>query len=178
MNNININVRYTLPKNNSEAKQKLAEVLKIPLNKLIGDEATIIAAMSGTILYRHLTRLEKMAAMEKIKSLSYPQLQDILVTKCLDPFVNPQWAEWSLTNEELKEVLKFHNQFNRWSSLLGANPGAYGVGGSVWSIIDKGVSKGNLAVLVASLILIGLHEFSYNETMKYSEELQRRTILN
>mgnify|MGYP006999714719 CR=1 FL=1 len=171
-------MRYSLPKNSSEAMRKLAEILKVPTHKLIGDKDQIVMTMSGVILYRQLNRLDKMSVMRMIQDLSYPQLQNELRVKCLDSVVKPQWAEWSLTNEELKEVLDFHNQLNRWSSLLGANPGAYGVGGSVWSIAKQGASTGNVTVLIASLILIGAHEFSYSETQKYSNELERRKVLN
>jgi len=178
MNTKQVNLRYSLPNNSNEAIKYLANILKIPSHKLVGDNDKIVIAMSGAILYRHLNRLDKMSVMKMIQNLSHPQLQNELRVKCLDPFVNPQWAEWSLTNEELKEVLDFHNQLNRWSSLLGANPGAYGVGGSVWSIVKQGASTGNKTVLIASLILMGIHEFSYNETQKYSNELERRKIIN
>jgi len=169
---------YDLPKNPNDAVQKLAHILKIPTYKLIGDPNKIVTAMAGTILYRHLSRLDKMSAMKQIKNLDHPQLQSELSIKCLDVMVNPQWAEWSLSNSELIEILNFHNQLNRWSSVLGANPGAYGVGGASWSIIKQGSSTGNIAVLIASIILIGLHEFSYNETQKYSTELERRKVFN
>lgn len=174
----NINVRYDLPRSKTEAVKKLAVILKVPSHKLIGDESEIVTAMAGTILYRHLERLDKMSVMQKIQTLSHPQLLTELKIKCLDSLVNPQWAEWSLTNNELKELLDFHNQLNRWSSLLGANPGAYGVGGSAWSIIKQGASTGNTIVLIASIMLIGLHEFSYSETQKYSAELERRKVIN
>jgi hypothetical protein len=170
--------RYSLPNNATEALKSLAEVLKIPTHKLIGDKERIVITMSGVILYRHLNRRDKMSVMQMIQDLSHPPLQNELRVKCLDSIVNPKWAEWSLTNEELKEVLDFHNEFNRWSSLLGANPGAYGVGGSVWSIAKTGASKGNVVVLIASLMLIGVHEFSFKETQKYSNELERRKVLN
>lgn len=178
MNTNKVNLRYSLPNNATEAMKKLAKLLKVPTHKLIGDKEKIVVTMSGVILYRHLNRLDRMSVMKMIQGLSHPQLQNELRVKCLDPLINPQWAEWSLTNEELKEVLDFHNQLNRWSSLLGANPGAYGVGGSIWSIAKQGASTGNVAVLMASLILIGVHEFSFNETQKYSNELERRKVLN
>lgn len=178
MNKQKVNLRYSLPNNVAEAMKDLAIILKVPTHKLVGNKEKIVVAMSGVIIYRHLNRLDKMSVMQMIQDLSHPQLQNELRIKCLEPLINPQWAEWSLTNEELKEVLDFHNGLNRWSSLLGANPGAYGVGGSVWSIAKQGASTGNIAVLIASLMLIGLHEFSYNETQKYNGELERRKVLN
>ncbi|MBH0059477.1 hypothetical protein I6F65_21330 [Pseudoalteromonas sp. SWXJZ94C] len=158
--------------------RKLAEILAVPTHKLVGDEDQIVMTMSGVILYRHLNRLDKISVMGMIQDLSYPQLRNELRVKCLDSLVNPQWAEWSLTNEELKEALDFHNQLNRWSSLLGGNPGVYGVAGSVWIIIKQGASTKNVTVLVASVILFGVHEFSYSELQKYSNELERRKVLN
>jgi len=70
--------------------------------------------------------------------------------------------------------LGFHNELNRLSSLVGGNPGGYGIGASVWSLIKQGKSTKNIAVLVTSLVIMGLHEFSYSETKKYSTELERR----
>ncbi|WP_018694161.1 hypothetical protein [Algicola sagamiensis] len=178
MNKISVSVRYSLPKNKKEAMNQLAKILKVPTHKLNGDEEKIVIAMSGTILYRHLDRLNKMSVIQKIQDLSDLDLAVDLRIKCLDSLVKPQWAEWSLTNDELKEVLDFHNQLNRWSSILGANPGAYGVGGAAWDIVKNGASTGNIGVLIASIVIIGVHEFSYNETQKYSNELERRKVLN
>ena len=44
--------------------------------------------------------------------------------------------------------------------------------------IDKDVSRRIWAFFVAYLALLVLNEFSNGEKMKYSEELQRRTIIN
>ncbi|WP_394201588.1 hypothetical protein [Shewanella waksmanii] len=178
MNANNIKERYSLPSNPSEAMMQLAKVLKTPFHKLVGNKEKIVLTMSGVILYRHLNRLDKLLVMKMIHELSHPPLRNELIIKCLDPLINPPWAEWSLTNSELKAVLSFHNQLNRWSSILGANPGAYGIGGSVWSIAKQGASTGNVAVLLASIVLIGIHEFSYSETQKYANELERRKVLN
>ena len=82
-----------------------------------------------------------------------------------------------MVNEELQSAVDFHNDINRISSVIRGNPGAYGIGGAAWSIIKQGASTGNIAVLAASIALIGIHEFSYSETQKYSAELDRRKTL-
>lgn len=169
---------YQLPKNAAEAAAALGAVLGVPAHKIRGDADQIVLAMSGTILYRHLDRHERHTVMQQIHNLSSGLLKEALIAKCVAPLVNPKWAEWSLTNQELEDVLRFHNSLNRWSSVLGANPGAYGVGGSVWSIIKQGAKTGNVAVLAASLILMGIHEFSHSETQKYSAEIERRKSFN
>ncbi len=174
MTNFVKQLKYELPKSNTEALFKLASVLDIPKHHIQGDHLLIAQSMAGTILYRSLDNQSKQQVMRLISRLSSGHLKSRLIAKCTDVLVNPQWGEWSLTTSELKEVLQLHNDFNRWSSLLGANPGAYGVGGSAWSIIKQGASTGNVVVLIVSIALIGIHEFSYKETQKYAGELERR----
>ncbi|WP_394146457.1 hypothetical protein [Vibrio atypicus] len=165
---------YKLPSNEADAVRSLAKVLNVPLHLIQGDTVKISQAMSGTIMYRQLDRLEKQQVMMAIHALGNGLLKSNLIARCTDVLVNPQWGEWSLTNEELTAILKFHNDFNRWSSIIGANPGAYGTAGAAWSIIKKGISSGNLAVLIASIALVGIHEFSYREMQKYTAEQERR----
>ncbi len=95
-----------------------------------GDSLKISKAMSGTLMYRQLDRLKRREVMQSIHELQNGHLKSILIMRCTDVLVNPQWWEWTLTKEELNKLLSFHNDLNRWSSLLGANPGAYGIGGS------------------------------------------------
>jgi hypothetical protein len=47
MNKNKVGMRYSLPKNSSEAMRKLAEILKVPTHKLIGDKDQIVMTMSG-----------------------------------------------------------------------------------------------------------------------------------
>jgi len=173
MNNFS-RLPYKLPSNEADAVKSLAKILNIPQHLVQGDPVKVSQAMSGTIMYRQLGRNARQQAMAIIHSLSNGPLKSCLITRCTDVLVNPQWGEWSLTTEELTEILKFHNDFNRWSSILGANPGAYGAGGAAWSIIKQGASSGNVAVLIASIALVGIHEFSYSEMQKYTAELERR----
>lgn len=168
---------YNLPTNQVDAIRVLANTLGIVEHKLQGDNNRIPASMTGTILYRHLDRQDRYSVMQMINSLGNGQLKSELIAKCLDAMINPQWAEWSMTNEELQSAVDFHNQVNRMSSVVGGNPGAYGIGGAAWSIIKQGASTGNIAVLAASIALIGIHEFSYSETKKYSAELERRKTI-
>ena len=173
MNNFS-RLPYKLPSNEADAVKSLAKILNIPQHLAQGDPVKVSQAMSGTIMYRQLDRNARQQAMAIIHSLSSGPLKSCLITRCTDVLVNPQWGEWSLTTEELTEILKFHNDFNRWSSILGANPGAYGAGGAAWSIIKQGASSGNVAVLIASIALVGIHELSYGEMQKYTAELERR----
>ena len=165
---------YNLPKNEREALNYLAKILNVPARHVKGDAVKISKALAGTLMYRQLDRIKRREVIQSIHSLQNGHLKSILFVKCTDVLVNPQWGEWSLTNEELTKLLSFHNALNRWSSLLGANPGAYGIGGSAWSIIKQGAGTGNIVVLICSIALMGVHEFSYRETQKYSNELGRR----
>lgn len=183
-------LRYSLPKTDKEGIAFLAKILNIPAHYLKGNEQRIIQALAATILYRELDRLQKIEAMRLIRSLSHPQLISILISRCTDVLVKPQWGEWSLTNEELREILQFHGSINLISSRVGGNPGAYGVGGAAWAIIKEGskAEKGTplkervkigatpkrVGALIVSIILMGLHEFSLSETTKYANELERR----
>lgn len=170
----NSTLPYNLPKNEKDALNYLAKILNVPVHHMKGDSLKISRAMSGTLMYRQLDRFKRREVMQSIHELQNGHLKSILIMRCTDVLVNPQWGEWSLTKEELNKLLSFHNDLNRWSSLLGANPGAYGIGGSAWSIIKQGVSTGNVVVLICSIALMGIHEFSYRETQKYSNELGRR----
>ena len=124
MTNFSKQLKYELPKSNKEALYMLASVLNIPKHHIQGNSVLIAQSMAGTILYRSLDGQSKQQVMRLISRLSSGHLKSGLIAKCTDVLVNPQWGEWSLTTSELKEVLQFHNDFNRWSSLLGANPGA------------------------------------------------------
>ncbi|MBV1870956.1 MAG: hypothetical protein KUG83_00260 [Gammaproteobacteria bacterium] len=157
---------------------ELAKVLDLPKSSLHGNPDLIVASMAGTILYRHLNRLDRVNVIQTIKMLASFELQSELISRCLDVLINPQWGEWSLKNNELNSIVEFHDDLNRWSGVMGGNPGAYGVAGASWSIIKQGAFTGNMAVLAASVILVGIHEFSYQETQRYTKEIERRKTLN
>ncbi|GAA5218665.1 hypothetical protein ACFSJ3_08965 [Corallincola platygyrae] len=90
--------RYHQPFGNKEAISKLANALDLPKHFLRGEDSRIAVALAGTIMYRQLSRLDRISVMQSIQSLSYRPLIGQLVTRCTDPMVQHQWAEWSMTN--------------------------------------------------------------------------------
>lgn len=65
--------------------------------------------MAGTILYRHLNRLDRMNVVQTIKMLASFELQSEPISRCLDVLVNPLWGEWPLKNNELNSIVEFHD---------------------------------------------------------------------
>lgn len=169
---------YIFPQKTKASLLFLSEILNIPASKVAKGSDAHLEAMCGTILYRHLNQPQRDNIMALMYSLGDRELTGMLIGRVLNAtFINPHWHKWSLSYEEIVRALKGHNQFNRLSSLLGANPGAYGLGAAAWSIWKaRGVTAiaRNIWVAAACVILIGLHEFSNSETNKLNQELSRR----
>lgn len=52
------------------------------------------------------------------------------------------------------------------------------LGGTAWTMIKGGVTKGNVIGLVVSVALFGIAEFQASEAAKYSQEMDRRKSFN
>lgn len=170
---------YETPESQKEAALMLAEVIDLP-ERIVPkdtDYNQVVAAMAGLVLYRHLEthqRREVMLTIEQFKNSHRPfygQLQG----KIALIIAQPRWETWSLTTEELEGIVEFHRSFGRFSTLAGINPGAYGVGASVWQIIVHGATKGNVVGFAASTILVGIGEASHSTGEAAQSELERRT---
>lgn len=170
---------YETPESQKEAAILLAGIIGIP-ERIVPRDADynqVVAAMAGLILYRHIETHQKRQVMEIIDQFRtthrpfYGQLQG----KVALIVAQPRWERWSLTNDELEEIVEFHRKFGRFSGVAGINPGAYGIGASVWQMIAHGVTKGNVVGFVASVVLTGIGEASYAAGEAANSELERRT---
>lgn len=169
---------YKLPADEKMQVEMLADILRVPRSLIKGDLVKITQAMTGVVLYRHVERKEKQEIMALIHSLQNRALTGALVTKVSDVTVNPQWGEWSLTNEELESLVSWHKSAASLSSFWGANPGAYGVGASAWSLFKQGATKYNVIGLMVSVVLTGLGMYQGAEAERYSTEMERRKSYN
>ena len=101
---------------------ELAKVLDLPKSSLHGNPDFIVASMAGTILYRHLNRLDRVNVIQAIKMLASLELQSELISRCLDVLINPQWGEWSLKNNELNSIVEFHDDHQSMVRCSGGEP--------------------------------------------------------
>jgi len=176
MTNLNtVNQLYKLPKTSNEKIAILSKILNIPTHLSTGYESAAIDAMCATILYRHLDRLDRIAAMRIIRTIGNPILSERLSQRALDTLINPQWHIWSLTNEELKNDISFHKQFDEIASTLGYSVSALGAKDLAKSVLNqKRLGKKGWSTLV---IWATVH-FNKLELNKAEKELANRTSLN
>ena len=170
---------YETSSSKREAALQLAEIIGVP-ERLVprdADANQVVAAMAGVVLHRHIERHQKREVMVLINQFrdSHPAFYSQLQGKIALTIAQPRWERWSLTNEELEEIIEFHRNFGRFSTVTGINPAAYGIGATVWQMISHGVTKGNVVGFTASVVLTGIGEASYATGEAASRELERRT---
>lgn len=166
---------YNLPKSPKEQLRYLAKIINIPYSFVASGGQQEVEAMTATIMYRHLNRIQQMEAWQLIRGLDSRPLTGKLVDKVLDTKTNPQWGMWSMTNEELLADKKIHEIINTYASGLGVTASAAGTKSvlqEVWK--NKKLSKGGWV----TLIIWGAVIFNSSELSKVNTELANRTTLN
>lgn len=171
-------IPYETPGSKREAAFKLADIVgisRVLIPKDI-DYNHVVAALAGVVLYRHLDGAHRREVMQAVRrfSTSHRPFCSQLEGKITNVLVQPRWEKWSLTSGELERIVEAHRKFGRFSSIVGANPGAYGVGAATWSIIKRGASSGNIVGFTVSVILVGIGEASYQQGERANAELQSR----
>lgn len=171
-------IPYETPESKRDAAFKLADIIGISkaLIPKDTDYNDVVAALAGVILYRHLDgvhRREVMQAIQKFRTSHRPFCGQ-MENKVTNVLVQARWEKWSLTNKELEGIVEAHRKFGRFSGIVGANPGAYGVGAATWSIIKQGATRGNIIGFTISVILVGIGEASYREGESANAELKGR----
>lgn len=176
---------YETPKSQKKAAFELAKIVGIPREIVPknADYNEVTSALAGLVLFRHVERHQKREIMKKIDQFKesnrpfYGQLQG----KVANVIANPRWSNWSLTTEELEDIVSFHGKVAYLDSKFGINPGAFGVGASAWQIIKeitkkgvKGVSKGSVGGLVLSIVLFGVTQASAETRQNALNEIKRR----
>ncbi|WP_404364458.1 hypothetical protein [Marinobacter sp.] len=172
-------IPYETTDSPKEVASRLARIIGIPeaVVPRDADHGLVVASIAGLIIFRHIEthqRREVMLLIDRFKDSHRPfygQLQG----KVALVIAQPRWEKWSLSNKELQEIVDFHQSLGRFSGMVGANPGAYGVGATVWQIIKHGLTRGNVAGFVASVVLVGMGEASHATEEAASRELARRT---
>lgn len=171
-------IPYETSTSQKKAAHELAKIVGIP-RKVVpktGNYNEVIKALSGVILFRHIERHQKREVMQSIQRFKdshrpfYGQLQG----KVANVIANPRWENWSLTTEELKDIVSFHGKVAYLDRTLGLNPGALGVGASAWQVIKQGATKGNIGGLVLSIVLFGAQQASTETRQHALEEIRRR----
>lgn len=165
---------YHLPIQLKEQHRYLAKILSLPYTKLGHDIDAEIEAMSGTIMYRHLDRLQKQQALASIRNLKNKWLASKLYGEATLITVNPQWGIWSLSNEELLADQEFHSELNQIANFIGL--GASVASGkdfiqNLWT--QRKIGRGGWTILV----IWGAVFFNNKELQKVDTELSNRSSL-
>lgn len=143
-------IPYSLPSTREGKIAVLAEIVDIKRVRFrnVSNEDTL-KALTGLILYRHLSRREERKVNRHWQSLP-PDVQRSLRKRRAAILINPSWGMWSLSNEELLERNDLNQRISFWAKALGI--GDLSVK-SLGSLLGK-IKAANLGS-VASLILIG-----------------------
>ncbi len=164
---------YHLPKTLKSQLQYLARITSLPINLIDNAGQAELEAISVMILYRHLSRQQRIEAMQTIRSVENRALMGSIITKALDTtFVNPQWGIWSLSTEELLEDIKFHASIDSVVGYIGV--GASVLGGkdlikNIWS--QKRMGRQHWIMLV----IWGCIYMNKQELIKAQQEQSHRT---
>lgn len=166
---------YRLPTTTTEQLRELAKILDLPFAMVETTGERGLAAMSLTIMYRHLDRRQRYDAMRVIYSLDNKDLVSRLQRKAVDTaLVNKRWGVWSMTNEELLEDQAFHDLFQQVGALVGVTFSASSLKDFVREVgRNRRITKGGMATVVIWLSFAS----SYSRLNKLNAELDRRSEL-
>ena len=166
---------YRLPTTTNEQLRELAKILDVPFAMVEPTGEQGLAAMSMTIMYRHLDRRQRYDAMQVIHSMENKELVNRLQTKAVDTaLVNKRWGIWSMSNEELTEDQEFHELFQQVGALIGVTFSASSLKDFVREVgRNRRVTKGGLATVVIWLSFASSH----SRLGKLNAELDRRSEL-
>ncbi len=153
----------------------LARLIGISPRLLNGAGGIELDALAGVILYRHLSRMQRIEVLKRVRDLKNPILADRLRGKVAMVLVQPQWGIWSLSNNELLEDQRLHAMIDEYASILGVSVSVFGARtlfSDVWK--HQKIKKGGLATLV----IWGAIYFNKTELNKANREISRRSKLN
>lgn len=147
-------VHYNLSTNMQDALFFLADTLELPRLHVQNGNVTMLEAACGTILYRHLGRLQRIEVMELIRKLEDPRVRQALITKILDvTYVNPRWGIWSLSGAELKSEVEGNSKWQKFFTLIGV-AGGKDVARNVYDVWkSRAISASNGYVLLGNFVI-------------------------
>jgi len=168
---------YKLPKNTQKAINYLAKILKLNPSLVKNGDDKLLQALCGTIIYRHLDRLQRIEVMTIIRSLPNRRLGGQLVGRITDVlYVNPRWGVWSLSTRELNREMKSNADFQYVMLVVGV-AGGKDVAKSVSAVWKaRTLASKNTLHLIANLVIWGVAYGSYREGVKLTNEWKRRHI--
>lgn len=164
------NLPYTLPGTLRGKVNALAAIVEIPPAHIraVSDQEAL-KALTGLILYRHLSRREEREVNRHWQTL--PQvLQMKLRQKRSSILANPMWGIWSLSNEELIEKKEFVSAFNDVAAKAGI-PSLSAAG--LYKVFKQGQS-GNAATVCAFLFVGAMISAKNLEESRIDSEILRR----
>jgi hypothetical protein len=138
---------------------KLSQIVGISPHILKGAGQDGIDALVGTIMYRHLDRIQKMNVMSIVTNLQNGLAVQALRGKITDILVQPDWGLWSLSNDELIQKKELHAIIDQYATWLGVGISVSSIKGifsDLWK--KRSFSKMNLAYVVILISLLGSKE--------------------
>lgn len=161
---------YELPETTKGKISALSELVGIPRVRFKGvNEQDALKALSGLILYRHLSRQKEREINEHWAQLPR-DLQISLRKRRNFILVNPSWGIWSLSTEELRSQAEMVQRVSDISQIIGLG----GLSITQFNKVFHFLSIGRLGG-VASLLLIGsVITIKHLEGKKINAEIIRR----
>ncbi len=189
-------IPYQVPQDTKGQLAYLASILRIDRNKAIRSGEPGLNAMISVLVYRHLDRNQRIAALRSVRKLSSlpdspglyrlpntltaaesKSLEQALIHRALDTtFVNSQWwGLWALTTEELNSDLDFHSTINDVVGWLGITVSAM----SIKEFLDKAIKDKSINKKGWISLIIWISFFANKASLDTAqEEMERRTIKN
>ena len=163
---------YGIVDGNKAAIKYLGDLLQVRPEILKDAGQHELQAMCLTVMYRHLDRMQKMKAMEFLYSLPNKRLTAHLVMKITDFMVNPNWAMWAKTTQELENDKRFHEYIDNLTGGIGVETGSAIFGYKILKEIKKTGAVSKKSTL--ALVVVGLLYISSTALKNNVAELERR----
>jgi len=165
------------PEKVQEDAYKLADILKVNRHWVHNADEPIILAMCGVILMQHLDDADKTLVMQDIYALreARPELYYELNIRIDDALINPDWAPWSMSTEQLESWIKADETQAKIYETLGNIGIGFSLveGKNLYQALKKG--KGGAAFLLVGLLVFCMDKANEIEEDKLKQELKNRS---
>ncbi len=164
----------TVPRDVKGAIDAITQIMDVDLVPQTPRTEETLVLLCGVLLYRHIDRFQRMEIVGMLRnpSIIAPIDGAELLDLILDVTIQPQWHLWSLTTEELVELLTQQKALVNIFTVLGVSV-SLSAGKSLLSeVIKKGrLGKGGYVFIIA-LSASYVVQKQYNNT---NHEMQNRT---
>jgi len=164
----------TVPSDVKGAINAIIQIMDIDLVPQTPRTEETLVLLCGVLLYRHIDRFQKMKIMEMLHNpdvvapVDGAELHDLIV----GVLVQPRWHLWSLSTEELADLLKDQETAVKLLGLLGYSVSASTLGAAISEILKKKKFAGAAHIFVLTLIA---HFAVIKQHGNTKEELKNRT---